>query len=152
MEYLFFSLWFTMVHVLSYMIAGMLALRVSKDIYEGNSRLMDYHRDMSDDAESKHVHIWFIPGQILRGLLLSIILYPVIGPLGELAFVMRYAFFAGLMFVYTHLACAAPCPDNIEGFVYMKKRYITKSSFLKFQFEMVIYSLLFGFLVSYFLF
>ena len=33
-----------------------------------------------------------------------------------------------------------------------KKRYITKSSFFKFQFEMVIYSLLFGFLVSYFVF
>ncbi len=152
MEYLLFSLWFTLIHLLSYMTAGMLALRISKDIYEGKSRLMDYHRDMSDDVESKHVHKWFIPGQILRGLLLSIILYPVIGPLGELTFVMRYAFFAGLMFVYTHLACAAPCPDNIEGFVYMKKRYITKSSFFKFQYEMVIYSLLFGFLVSYFLF
>ncbi len=152
MEYLFFSLWFFLIHIISYMIAGMLALRISKDLYEGKSRLMDYHRDMSNHGESKHVHIWFIPGQILRGLLLSIILYPVIGPLGELAFVMRYAFFAGLMFVYTHLACAAPCPDNIEGFVYMKKRYITKSSFFKFQFEMVTYSLLFGFLASNFLF
>ena len=152
MEYLTFSLLFTLIHILSYTLAGMLALRISKDIYEGKSRLMDYHRDMSDDAESKHVHKWFIPGQILRGLLLSIILYPVLGSLGELAFVMRYAFFAGLMFVYTHVACAAPCPDNIEGFVYMKKRYITKSSFFKFQFEMIIYSLLFGFVASYFLF
>ena len=88
----------------------------------------------------------------MRGLLFSLILYPILVPLGELAFVTRHLFFAGLMFVYTHLACAAPCPDNIEGVVYMKKRYIEKSSFFKFQFEMVIYSLLFGFLVSFLLF
>jgi len=152
MGYLIFSLWFTLIHILSYMVAGMLALRISKDIYDGKSRLMDYHRDMSDVEESKHVHKWFIPGQVLRGMFLSVILYPILGPLGELAFGLRFGFFAGLMFVYTHLACAAPCPDNIEGFVYMKERYIKKSSFFKFQFEMVIYSLLLGFLASYFLF
>ncbi len=56
MQYLVFSLWFTLIHVLSYMIAGVLALRISKDIYDGKNRLMDYHRDMSDEKESKHVH------------------------------------------------------------------------------------------------
>jgi len=152
MQYLVFSLWFTLIHALSYMIAGMLALRISKDIYDGKSRLMDYLRDMSDENESKNVHKWFIPGQIVRGILLSIILYPILIPLGELSFGIRFLFFAGLMFVYTHVACAAPCPDNIEGLIYMKERYIKKLSFLKFQFEMVIYSLLLGLLVSYLLF
>lgn len=152
MQYLIFSLWFTLIHVLSYMIAGMLALRISKDIYDGKSRLMDYLRDMSDEKESKNVHRWLIPGQIVRGLLLSIVLYPILLPLGDLSFGVRFLFFAGLMFVYTHVACAAPCPDNIEGLIYMKERYIKKPSFFKFQFEMVIYSLLVGFLVSFFLF
>ena len=152
MQYLIFSLWFTLIHVLSYMIAGMLALRISKDIYDGKSRLMDYLRDMSDEKESKNVHRWFIPGQIVRGLLLSIVLYPILLPLGDLSFGVRFLFFAGLMFVYTHVACAAPCPDNIEGLIYMKDRYIKKPSFFKFQFEMAIYSLLLGFLVSFFLF
>jgi len=152
MQYLIFSLWFTLIHVLSYMIAGMLALRISKDIYDGKSRLMDYLRDMSDEKESKNVHRWFIPGQIVRGLLLSIVLYPILLPLGDLSFGVRFLFFAGLMFVYTHVACAAPCPDNIEGLIYMKERYIKKPSFFKFQFEMAIYSLLLGFLVSFFLF
>lgn len=152
MQYLIFSLWFTLIHVLSYMIAGMLALRISKDIYDGKSRLMDYLRDMSDEKESKNVHRWLIPGQIVRGLLLSIVLYPILLPLGDLSFGVRFLFFAGLMFVYTHVACAAPCPDNIEGLIYMKERYIKKPSFFKFQFEMVIYSVLVGFLVSFFLF
>ncbi|MFO7953146.1 MAG: hypothetical protein R6U91_10155 [Bacillota bacterium] len=152
MHYLVFSLWFTLIHVLSYTIAGVLVLRISKEIYEGKSRLMDYLRDMSVEKESKHVQNWFIPGQIVRGILLSIILYPILVPLGELSFGMRFLFFTGLMFVYTHMACAAPCPDNIEGLIYMKERYIDKSSFLKFNYEMVVYSLLLGFSVSYFLF
>ncbi len=152
MGYLIFSFWFTLIHVASYTLAGVLALRISKDIYEGKSRLMDYLKDMSVDAESRHVQKWFLPAQILRGLLLSIIIYPILGPLGELDLGLRFAFFAGLMFIYTHLACAAPCPDNIEGFVYLKERYMTRSSFFKFQLEMAIYSLLVGFLVSYFLF
>lgn len=55
---------------------------------------------------------------------------------------MCYAFFSGLIFVYTHFACAAPCPDSIVGYAYMKERYIKKLSFFKFQFEMMINSLL----------
>ena len=152
MQYITFSFWFTLIHVISYMVAGMLALQISKDIYDGKNRLMDYHRDMSNPNESSHVHKWFIPGQILRGILMSVILYPILFQLGELSIGMRFIFFTGLMFIYTHFACAAPCPDNIEGLVYMKERYIKKLSFFKFQFEMVIYSLLLGFLVSYFLF
>ncbi|MFO7929127.1 MAG: hypothetical protein R6U35_05630 [Candidatus Humimicrobiaceae bacterium] len=152
MQYLVFSLWFTVIHAIAYTLAGMLALRISNDIYEGKSRLMDYLRDMSIEKESKHVQKWFIPGQIVRGILLSIILYPILIPLGELAFGMRFLFFTGLMFIYTHLACAAPCSDNIEGLIYLKERYINKTLFLKFHFEMIIYSVALGFFVSFFLF
>ncbi len=152
MQYLVFSLWFTLIHVLSYTLAGVLALRISKDIYEGRSRLMDYLRDMSDEKESKHVQKWFIPGQILRGILMSIILYPILAPLGELSFGIRFLFFIGLMFIYTHLSSVAPCSDNIEGLIYLKERYINRTLFLKFHFEMIIYSLLLGFFVSFFLF
>ncbi len=151
MQYLIFSFWFTLIHLISYMLAGMLALRISKDIYEGKSRMMDYLRDMSDKNESKHVQKWFIPGQIVRGILMSVILYPLLSPLGELAFGVRFLFFAGLMFIYTHLACAAPCSDNIEGLIYLKERYINRILFLKFHFEMIVYSVVFGLLVSIFL-
>lgn len=151
MEYLVFSFWFMLIHTTAYTLAGMLALCISKDIYEGKSRLMDYLRDMSVEDESRHVQKWFIPSQLLRGLLMSVVLYPVLAPLGEMDFGLRFAFLAGLMFVYTHLACAAPCPDNIEGFVYMKEHFFKKSAFLKFQFEMIIYSLILGFVTSYFL-
>ena len=152
MNYLIFSFWFTVIHTAAYMVAGMIALKISKDIYDGKSRLMDYLRDMANENESKHVHKWFLPAQLLRGLLMSIVLYPVIGLLGDISFGLRFLFLAGLMFVYTHIACAAPCPDNIEGFVYLKDRYFKKSTFLKFQFEMITYSLLFGLTAGWFLF
>jgi hypothetical protein len=83
---------------------------------------------------------------------MSVILYPLLPSLGELAFGVRFLFFAGLMFFYTHLACAAPCSDNIEGLIYLKERYINRTLFLKFHFEMIVYSVVFGLLVSIFLF
>lgn len=152
MQYLMFSFWFIIIHSFAYTIAGMLALKISKDLYEEKNRLLDFLRDMSDESESNHVSRWFIPAQILRGLLMSIVLYPILGLLGELSFVSRFIFFSGLMFVYTDFACAVPFPNNIEGFIYIKRRYQRKKFFGKLYFEMIIYSIIFGFLSAYFLF
>lgn len=131
MEYLFFSVWFTLIHSAVYTAAGALALRLSKDLYEEKKRLLDYLNDMSVEAENKHVAKWFLPAQLLRGLLMSVVLYPILGLLGDLSFGLRFAFLAGLMFFYTDLASAVPFPNNIEGFVYLKKRYLKKRDFLE---------------------
>ena len=128
----------------AYTVAGALILKVSKRIYEGKCRMMDYVRDMSDQNESRHVQRWFLPAQLVRGLLLSVVLYPVLSPMGEMDFGTRFAFLADLMFIYTHIACAAPCADNIEGFVYMKPRYFVRTAFFKYQLEMLVYSALFA--------
>jgi hypothetical protein len=152
MNYILFSLWFTLIHIISYTLAGVLALHISKEIYEGKSRLMDYLRDMSLKSESSYVQKWFIPGQIVRGIILSVILYPVLGLLGEISFGLRFLFFFGLMFGYTHLASVSPAPDNIEGLIYLKERYINRSAFIKFHFEMIVYSIVLALAVSLFLF
>jgi len=152
MEYIMFSFWFMLVHVGAYMLAGILALRISKDIYEGRQRLMDYLRDMSDEKERKVVEKLVIPGQVFRGILLSVPLYFLIGPLGEMAFFPKFGFIFSLLFIYTHISSAAPCPDNVEGFIYLKDRYFSKKAFLKFQMEMVIYSLLASIFAAGFLF
>ncbi len=152
MVYVRFSLWFTLIHTVAYAVAGMIALRVSGDIYEGKERLMTYLRDMSDPGERGHVEKWSILAQVPRGLLMSVVLYPILGAMGEMPLGLRFAFLSGLMFVYTHLSAAAPCADNIEGFVYMKDAFFRRSSFLKFQMEMVMYSVLFGFAAGSLLF
>lgn len=48
----------------------------------------------------------------------------------------------GLFFVFIHVACAAPCSDNIEGFLYMKPKYFDRKAFWKFHWEMALYSAL----------
>jgi len=134
----------------SYIVSGVLALKISKDIYESKNRHCNFLRDMSDPEESKHVQIMFLPAQILRGLLMSIVLFPILNTIRELPFILKFTFFGGLMFIYTHLAAVSPFIDNIEGFVYFKKNYLIKKYLLKFQMEMVIYSILFGLLMSIF--
>ncbi len=152
MRYVIFSLSFTVLHAVAYTIAGALALHISSEIYKSRSRKMDYLRDMENPDESRHVQKFFFPVQLVRGLLLSVVLYPVLGALGELGFLLRGMFLFGLMFVYTHVGSAAPCPDNLEGFVYLKKKYFDKTMILKFQLEMLVYSSLFALTGSWLLF
>ncbi len=144
MQYLVFSFFFMVIHAVSYSAAGFIALQISKDIYEGKTRLMDYLRDMTNKEERSHVQKWFFPAQLLRGLLMSVVLYPILPYLGELSFAARSAFLFSLMFIYSHIASAAPCPDNIEGAVYLRPKFFNASSFMKFQFEMLLYCVLFS--------
>ncbi len=141
MEYLLFSVWFTLIHTIMYMAAGSLALfTFSRVIYEGNKRALDYQRDTADKDDLTHISRWFLPAQLLRGALFSVVLYPILATLGDVNLAMRFLFFFGLLFIYTHVGCASPCSDNIEGFVYMKPKYFQKKSFWKFQMEMILYS------------
>lgn len=152
MDYILFSLWFIVIHTVAYTAAGFIALQLSKDLYEEKNRLLDYLRDMSVPEENSYVSKWFLPTQLVRGLLLSIVLYPILGFLGELSFALRFLFLAGLMFVYTDLAAAVPFSHNLEGFVYLKSRYVRRDILWKLYLEMVIYSLLFGAVAGWFLF
>lgn len=144
-----FILFFVLAHMVSYTIAGVIALAVSKDIYESDHRHCDFLRDMSDPEESKAVSVFVFPAQFLRGLLMAVVLLPLLGPITELSFIKTFLLFAGLMFIYTHLAAVSPFIDNIEGQVYFKESYLVRKYFLKFQFEMVLYTLFFGLSISY---
>jgi hypothetical protein len=152
MEYVKFSLLFVLVHTGSYFIAGSLAYRISRDLYQGENRLLDFLKDMGDKSENARVAKLTLPSQLLRGFLLSVVLYPIMGLMGDLSYLLRFVFLASLMFVYTDFASAIPFPHNIEGFIYLKDRYLKKSAFWKLQFEMIVFSLLFGLVSSWILF
>jgi hypothetical protein len=152
MKYIIFSLLFTVIHTISYTLAGMISLKVSQDLYKEKQRVIDYLRDMSQKEESKHVEKWFLPAQLIRGILMSVVLYPILGMLGGISFMMRALFLGGLMFIYTDFASAVPFPHNIEGYVYMKPSYIQGKASGKLYLEMIIYSLLFGLAAGWFLF
>ena len=153
MQYVIFTGLFIVAHFVAYTIAGVVSYRVSQDLYEGEARLLDFMKDMGNKPEYNSVSKLVYPAQLVRGLLLSIVLYPIIGLLGGLSFWVRFAFFTGLMFIYTDFACAIPFPHNIEGFVYLKEKYLgKKNAFWKLQYEMIIYSIVFGLLASWMLF
>lgn len=152
MEYIKFSLLFMIVHTGAYLAAGLLAYRISHDLYHGPNRLLDFLKDMANETEKASVAKWSLPLQLVRGLLLSIVLYPILGLLGDLSYILRFVFLAGLMFVYTDFASAIPFPHNIEGWIYLKQRYLKKGAFWKLQFEMIAFSLVFGLISSWILF
>ena len=148
MENLKFIFYFTLSHLIAYTTAGVIALKISKDIYESKNRHCDFLRDMADKSESSHVKKYFLPAQIMRGILMAAVLIPVLDSILAFNFIGKIIFFSGLMFVYTHFAAVSPFIDNIEGFVYFKNKYLRQKAFLKFQVEMILYSILFSVLLS----
>lgn len=148
MSSLKFILWFELAHIIAYIVAGVIALSISKDIYEDKNRLCTFMRDMKNPAENKRISLIFIPAQIIRALLMSIVLLPLVDYLITFGFFKQLIFFFSLMFVFTHIAAVSPFLDNIEGLVYFKKDYIKKGAFIKFQLEMIIYSFIFGIIMS----
>ena len=143
-----FILWFELAHIIAYIVAGVIALSISKDIYEDKNRLCTFMRDMKNPKENKRIGMLFIPAQILRALLMSLVLLPVVDYLITFSFFQQFIFFSSLMFIFTHIAAVSPFIDNIEGLVYFKKEYIKKGTFIKFQLEMIIYSVIFSIILS----
>jgi hypothetical protein len=83
---------------------------------------------------------------------MSIVLFPILGLLGDLNFFLRFLFLGGLMLVFTDMASASPFTHNIEGFVYLQPKYLRKKAIVKLYLEMLIYSVIFGLLAGWFLF
>lgn len=153
MEYLLFSLGFTVIHFGAYYVAGMVNYSFTKDLYGGEDGLFaPFLRDMSDPEQSRRVNRMLLPAQLARGLLMSVVLYPVLDHLGEVSLGLRFLFLGGLMFIYTDLAAATPFSNNIEGLVYMKRRFVEKSVFWKIQSEALIYAVVFGGVAAWLLF
>jgi hypothetical protein len=154
MEYVWFSAGFFLIHLGAYVVAGVLNQQlVCRDLYGGERALYaPFFRDVADPAERRRQGRLMVPAQLVRALVMSVVLYPLLPALGDLAFGLRFAFLSGLMFVYTDFAAAAPFSNNVEGLVYLQPRYTSWEVFWKVQSEAVVYSLLFGGLAAWLLF
>lgn len=151
--YVKFSLAFFAVHLVCYIVAGVIDKQLAKRFYEGKERLFkSFFRDMEDKKESLRIAGILLPAQFVRAILMSMVLYPILPFLKELSFGMRFLFMSGLMFVYADLSSAVPFSNTIEGLVYLKKRFVKKDVFWIIQLEAILYSLMFGFLSSRLLF
>jgi hypothetical protein len=154
MDYVWFSLGFFLIHLGAYAVVGALNQQLlTKHLYGGEGALLaPFFRDMEDPEERSRSGRLMVPAQLVRALLMSVVLYPVLGALGDLSYGVRFAFLAGLMFVYADLAAATPFSNNVEGLVYLKARFTAWGVFWRIQSEAVAYSLLFGSLAAWLLF
>jgi hypothetical protein len=84
-QFLIFSGKVILVHVVTYLIVGAVAYQlITKQFYEGaNPIFSTFMRTQAEPHLWAHVMTWFIPGQILRGLLIAVVLYPFFGILNE---------------------------------------------------------------------
>jgi len=151
-QYIRFTIIFILAHLISYLVMGGISYQLFyKPFWEGQNPLFaPFMRTIIEPELWKHTTVWQIPGQILRGLLMSIVLYPVLNKIIELSFIRRYLFIGGLLYIFAHFASSAPSPANIEGFIYMRPEFVN-AFFLKGQPEMIMYSLFAGFLISRFM-
>lgn len=150
--YIKFSLLFFAIHFVCYVIAGVIDKQLAKNMYEGKDRLYKaFFRDMEDKTESNRIAKLLIPSQLLRGLLMSLVLYPILPYLQELTFYMQFLFMSGLMFVYADFASAVPFSNTIEGIIYLKKEFVKRRVFWIIQLEAILYSIMFGVLSAWLL-
>ncbi len=148
--YLTFSLLFFIVHVVCYMVAGVIDLQLAKKMYAGKNRLYkSFFRNMDDDKESNRIALLLLPSQLIRAVLMSVVLYPILPALKALSFEMQFLFMGSLMFVYADFASAIPFSNTIEGLVYLQKEFVKKRVFWTIQLEAILYSIMFGLLAAW---
>jgi len=153
MLYIKFSLIFFLIHLACYIIAGIIDLQLAKKMYKGKNRLYkSFLRDTDNIKESTRIAKLMIPSQLIRALLMSVVLYPILPYLIQLPFWTQFIFMAGLMFIYADFASAIPFSNTIEGIIYLKKEFVEKKVFWTIQLEAMIYSIMFGLLSALFLF
>ncbi len=152
-SYIKFSLLFFVIHFACYIFAGVIDLKLAEKMYKGKDRLYkSFFRNMEDEKEKTRIAKLLFPSQFLRGILMSVVLYPILPFLGELSFYMQFLFMSGLMFIYSDFSSAIPFSNTIEGLVYLKKEFVEKKVFWTIQLEAILYSILFGLLAAWLLF
>jgi len=97
-------------------------------------------RTPADAAGWAHAVRWFLPAQILRGVLIALILYPLYDLLNRWSFVKRFFYIAAMYLVLGFWAATVTAPGTIEGMVYLKP-FITPAVHLTVQPEIVLQGL-----------
>jgi hypothetical protein len=152
-EHVRFVLVVILAHTFAYLFAGGLSYQfVTKPLWEGQNPLLSaYLRTPGNPDLWNFAMTWQIPAQVLRSLLMGLVLLPLFDTLKQWNMLQRFSFLSALFFVFTHLSSAAPSPANIEGLVYVKPEFVQLGFFLM-QIEMILYSLLTGFIAAKWLF
>ena len=120
-----FVLLVAVAHTVTYFVAGALAFAtLTHGLYEGATPLFgSYLRTPAETELWQHVTTWFLPAQLLRGVLIGLALSPFLPALRRWSVVKRAAAISGLYLVLAFWAAAVAAPGNIEGLVYLRPEF-----------------------------
>ena len=120
--------------VTTYFLAGAVFYPLlTKPYYEGpNPIFAVFLRTEADLGLWAHVANWFLPAEILRGILIAAVLYPLYDTLKGWPFLKRFFYVASLYLVLGFWAAAPAAPGTLEGMVYMRP-FITPEVHLRVQ-------------------
>jgi hypothetical protein len=109
-----FAVKVTVAHVVSYLVVGAAAYQLlTRQFYEGSNPVFSaFMRTHAQPELWKHAMTWFIPGQIVRGLLIAAVLYPFFDTLKSWSWVKRFWTIAGLYLVLGYWASAVAAPSS----------------------------------------
>ncbi len=140
---LIYLLKFATVHTTTYWIVGMIAYQLfTKDFYIGENAVFSSFMVTQEDGELwNKVLVWIVPGQILRGILIGLVLYPFYSLLNSWTYQKRFLAIASIYIVIGFWASAVAAPGTIDGIIYMRPE-ITIMTHLKVQIEIIIQGLL----------
>jgi hypothetical protein len=132
----------TAAHVTTYFLAGAVFYQfLTKDFYTGpNAIFAPFMRTETEPELWSHVVRWFLPAQILRGVLFAAVLYPLFDVLKTWSFAKRFLLIASLYLVFGFWAATVAAPGTIEGMVYMRP-FITSYAHLAVQPEIILQGL-----------
>ena len=145
-----FALKVIIAHTVTYFIVGAIAYQVlTKPLYIGEHAVMStFMRTEAEPEIWRHVMIWFLPAQVMRGLLMSLALFPFLDTLISWNLTKRFLAIAGVYLIFGFWASAVAAPGTIEGFVYLRPEF-TLSVHLTVQPEIIIQGLLMNIWLAY---
>ena len=131
-KFLAFALKFAVAHTVTYFIVGALAYQfLTRELYEGpNPIFATFMRTPAEPEVWRHVMIWFLPAQVLRGLLMAAALFPFLDTLLAWGAGKRFLSLAGLYLIFGYWASAVAAPGTIDGVVYMRPEITTRAHLL----------------------
>jgi hypothetical protein len=136
-------------HVTTYFLAGAVGYPwLTKEFYVGAHPIFaTFLRTEAEPELFSHVVKWFLPAEILRGVLLAAVLYPLFDTLKAWSFRKRFLCVASLYVVLGFWAATVAAPGTIEGMLYLRP-FITPYVHLKVQPEIILQGLALAFLIS----
>lgn len=124
--------------VTTYFLAGAVFYPLlTKPYYEGpNPIFAIFLRTEANMGLFAYVVSWFLPAEILRGILIAAVLYPLYEILKAWSFLKRFLYVASLYLVLGFWAATVAAPGTVEGMVYMQP-FISPEAHLRVQPEII---------------